>query len=74
METHIYKTPPEHGIAIESKAGTYKFCLVKYGDAGPDDVHHGDIPILQYSQARCDSRDCRMSYSNEQHEYCATNV
>lgn len=62
----------EHDITIASWTATYRFCVLKHDEVGPDEIEHGGVPSLQYSQARRDLRRFEMSYNNEQREYCTT--
>lgn len=61
-------------VSVASQTRTYRFFVVKHGDVDPYEVQYGGIPILKHSQARYDSKDFGVPYSNEQREYCAANV
>jgi len=72
--THNCRTPREYGVAMASWTGTYRFVVMKHCCADPDEVQHGDVPILQHCQVRCNMRDFGRSYSNEEREYCETTI
>ena len=74
VETYNCRTPREHGIAMASWKGTYRFSVMKHCGVDPNEVQHGGVPILQHSQARQDRRKFGRSYSNEEREYCAATV
>ena len=46
METHNYKRPREHGKVVELRRETYRLGVMKHGEEVPDEVEHGEIPIL----------------------------
>ena len=73
METHNCESSHEHGIAMSSWAGAYRFYVMKHGSVGPGKVQQGGVPILQHGQ---DGRNPNfwMSYGNEERKYCVTTV
>jgi len=47
--THNYR-PRENGVAVASWTETYRLCVIIHSGVGPDEVHHGGIPILRDRQ------------------------
>jgi hypothetical protein len=54
--------------------GAYRFSVMKHGGVDPDEVEHGYVPILQHSQVRRNTRGFGRPYTNEEREYCVTNI
>ena len=68
--TYNCRKSRECDVAVASRAGTYRVGITKHDGVGPDEVQHGEVPVLQHRQARYGLRHFGMSYSNEQREYC----
>lgn len=56
VETHNYRAPREHSIAMTSWTVTYRFYVMEHGGVDPDEVEYWGIPNLQHSQVRRDPR------------------
>ena len=72
--THNCRTSREHGIAMVSWTGTYRFSVMKHCGAEPDEVQHRGVPILRHSQVRRNRSDLGWPYSNEEREYYVATV
>ena len=68
VKTHNCRSR-EQGIAVESRAGTHRLPATKLEDVDTDELHDGEVPILQHCQTRRSLRHSGMPYSNEQREY-----
>jgi len=67
VETHNYGRLRECGVAVVSRTGTYGFCVMKCHGALVDYLQQGDVPVLQYRQARHNLRSfsgCRTTMNN----------
>ena len=74
VETYNCRTSCEHGIAMASWTGAYRFYVMKHGGVDPDEVEQGGVPILQHGQAPRDTVIFEVPYSNEEREYYAAIV
>jgi hypothetical protein len=73
VETHNCGTR-EWGTTVKSRTGTHRLPASKLEDVEKDELHDGEVPILQDCQTRHNLRHSRMPYSNEQREYCRATV
>jgi hypothetical protein len=52
VETHNCGRSREHRIAVASRDGTYRLCVIKHDEEFVEYVQRGGVPVLQYRQAR----------------------
>ena len=74
METHNYKRPREHGKVVELRRETYRLGVMKHGEEVPNEVEHGEVPILhrRKSLAVLGNSRCRtaMNSANTVEQLC----
>ena len=67
VETYNYGRFRECGVAAASRTGTYGFCEMKCHGTFVDYLQHGNVPVLQYHQARHNLQSfsgCRTAMNN----------
>lgn len=48
MRTHNYGRSCEQNITAIMQTETHRTCVMKQSDVEPDDIKHGDIPVLKH--------------------------